>query len=60
MVRIQVSGQDWINMPNMGFGTYEIAPEDTYLAVKEALHSGYRMIDTAEVCKSFNRLLNGI
>lgn len=36
-----------INMPMLGFGVFQIAPEQTEAAVLRALHSGYRLIDTA-------------
>lgn len=34
-------------MPMLGFGVYQIAPEHTETAVINALHNGYRLIDTA-------------
>ena len=34
-------------MPKIGFGTYQIPPEDTERCVAEALKAGYRCIDTA-------------
>lgn len=36
-----------VMMPAVGFGVYQIAPEDTERAVGDALEVGYRMIDTA-------------
>ena len=36
-----------ITMPMLGFGVFQIAPEQTEAAVLRALHSGYRLIDTA-------------
>lgn len=36
-------------MPAIGFGTCWLSPEDTYTAVRHALLSGVRHIDTAEV-----------
>jgi len=35
-------------MPMLGFGVYQIPPDDTERCVKEALKIGYRMIDTAQ------------
>ena len=35
-------------IPVLGFGTYKVAPEDTYDAVSRALEVGYRHIDTAQ------------
>ena len=36
-----------ITMPMLGFGVYQIAPEQTEAAVIGALQNGYRLIDTA-------------
>ncbi len=36
-----------VEMPILGFGVYQIPPEDTERAVSEALEVGYRHIDTA-------------
>ena len=36
-------------IPMLGFGTYKVAPEDTYDAVSRALEVGYRHIDTAQM-----------
>ena len=36
-------------IPVLGFGTYKVAPEDTYDAVSQALEVGYRHIDTAQM-----------
>jgi len=38
-----------VEMPMLGFGVFQIPPEDTARCVKEALKAGYRMIDTAQV-----------
>lgn len=35
------------NMPALGFGTFAIKPEDTRAAVRTAIETGYRLIDTA-------------
>ena len=35
-------------IPQFGFGVFQIEPEDTVEAVVTALHAGYRHIDTAE------------
>ncbi len=34
-------------IPGLGFGTWQVKPEDAYLATKNAIISGYRHIDTA-------------
>lgn len=36
-----------VSMPSLGFGVYQIPPDDTRSAVAEALRVGYRLIDTA-------------
>lgn len=36
-----------IQMPMLGFGTWDISHNDTYAAVRTALEAGYRHIDTA-------------
>jgi diketogulonate reductase-like aldo/keto reductase len=36
-----------VQMPALGFGVFQTAPEDTIAAVTAALENGYRLIDTA-------------
>ncbi|MFJ4786149.1 aldo/keto reductase [Streptomyces sp. NPDC088794] len=36
-----------VEMPVLGFGVYQIPPEDTERAVSDALAAGYRLLDTA-------------
>ena len=36
-----------VMMPAIGFGVYQIPPEETERCVSDALETGYRMIDTA-------------
>ncbi|HXS33484.1 MAG TPA: aldo/keto reductase [Solirubrobacterales bacterium] len=38
---------DGIEIPQLGFGVFQIQPEDTQVAVEVALETGYRHIDTA-------------
>ncbi len=40
---------DGNTIPQLGFGVFQIKPEDTVKAVGEALEIGYRHIDTAEM-----------
>ncbi|MDR2619843.1 MAG: aldo/keto reductase [Propionibacteriaceae bacterium] len=40
---------DGVQIPQLGFGTFKIPPEDTERAVTEALSIGYRHIDTAAI-----------
>lgn len=37
-----------VEMPILGFGVYQIAPEETEKIVSEAINVGYRSIDTAQ------------
>ncbi|MEI4274227.1 aldo/keto reductase [Klenkia sp. LSe6-5] len=38
-----------VEIPQLGFGTYQIEPENTREAVRTALEVGYRHVDTAEM-----------
>jgi 2,5-diketo-D-gluconate reductase A len=38
-----------VEIPQLGFGVYQIEPQDTVEAVRTALEVGYRHIDTAEM-----------
>jgi 2,5-diketo-D-gluconate reductase A len=38
---------DGIEVPQLGFGVFQVPPEETQRAVEEALEAGYRHIDTA-------------
>ena len=40
---------DGNTIPQLGFGVFQIKPDDTADAVKTALEVGYRHIDTAEM-----------
>ena len=37
-----------VKMPMLGFGVYQIAPEDTKRCVRDAISCGYRLLDTAQ------------
>ncbi len=37
-----------MQMPVLGFGTYQIESVNTKKAVKQAINAGYRLIDTAQ------------
>ena len=43
----KVTLNDGNEMPMFGLGVYKASPEETVKAVKFALQSGYRLIDTA-------------
>ena len=38
---------DGVRIPRIGFGTFQIPPDDTQRAVEQALELGYRHVDTA-------------
>jgi 2,5-diketo-D-gluconate reductase A len=40
---------DGVSIPQLGFGVFQVPPEDTEKAVTTALEIGYRHIDTAEM-----------
>jgi 2,5-diketo-D-gluconate reductase A len=42
-----VTLHDGVEIPQLGFGVFQIPPDDTREAVEEALAAGYRHIDTA-------------
>jgi 2,5-diketo-D-gluconate reductase A len=42
-----VALHDGVAIPQLGFGVFQVPPEDTQEVVEEALASGYRHIDTA-------------
>ena len=37
-----------VEMPVMGYGVYQVAPDECERCVSDALRVGYRMIDTAQ------------
>jgi len=39
--------QDGVEIPQLGFGVFQVPPEDTQKVVEQALNTGYRHIDTA-------------
>jgi 2,5-diketo-D-gluconate reductase A len=42
-----LSLNDGVEIPQLGFGVFQIPPEETQVAVEEALAAGYRHVDTA-------------
>ena len=38
-----------VEIPQLGFGVFQVKPEETAQAVQTALEVGYRHIDTAEM-----------
>jgi 2,5-diketo-D-gluconate reductase A len=43
---------DGHRIPQLGFGVFQVAPENTANTVREALDAGYRHIDTAEMYRN--------
>lgn len=37
-----------IEMPQMGYGVYQVSPQECERCVTDALSVGYRMVDTAQ------------
>jgi 2,5-diketo-D-gluconate reductase A len=51
---------DGSKIPQLGFGVFQIEPDDTAGAVKQALDIGYRHIDTAEMYQNEKGVGQGI
>lgn len=48
VVQLRTAGQP-VDMPQLGFGVWEVSPDDVVGAVTKALDVGYRSIDTAKI-----------
>src|SRR5689334_5388842 len=51
---------DGVKIPQLGFGVFQIKPEETAAAVNKALEIGYRHIDTAEMYGNEKQVAQGI
>ncbi|ORB71721.1 aldo/keto reductase [Mycobacterium scrofulaceum] len=51
---------DGVSIPQLGFGVFQIKPDETAAAVKTALEIGYRHIDTAEMYGNEREVGQGI
>lgn len=51
---------DGVEIPQLGFGVFQIKPDETAAAVKTALDIGYRHIDTAEMYGNEKEVRQGI
>ncbi|MGD1238631.1 aldo/keto reductase [Mycobacterium seoulense] len=51
---------DGVRIPQLGFGVFQIKPDQTAAAVKTALEIGYRHIDTAEMYGNEKQVGQGI
>jgi 2,5-diketo-D-gluconate reductase A len=49
-----------VEIPQLGFGVYQVPPEETAKAVQSALEVGYRHIDTAEMYRNEQGVGEGI
>ena len=38
-----------VKMPQLGYGVYQVDPQEGERCVLDAIHVGYRMIDTAQI-----------
>ena len=56
----QIDLNDGNRIPQLGFGVFQIEPEDTARAVRTALEIGYRHIDTAEMYGNEKEVADGI
>lgn len=51
---------DGIEVPQVGFGVFQVPPDDTQRAVEDALAAGYRHIDTAAAYRNERGVAAGI
>jgi len=56
----EITLNDGNTIPQLGFGVFQIEPEDTAEAVEEAIEVGYRHIDTAEMYGNEREVGEGI
>ena len=50
MKKIKLS--NGVEMPQMGYGVYQVSPDECERCVMDAISVGYRMIDTAQAYKN--------
>jgi 2,5-diketo-D-gluconate reductase A len=55
-----VSLSDGVEIPQLGFGVFQVPPEDTQRPVEDALAAGYRHIDTASAYRNERGVAAGI
>jgi 2,5-diketo-D-gluconate reductase A len=51
---------DGVRIPQLGFGVYKVAPDETAAAVRTALEIGYRHVDTATMYHNEQGVARGI
>ena len=49
-----------VQMPLLGYGVYQVNPEECERCVSDAISVGYRMIDTVQIYKNEEGVGNGI
>ena len=49
-----------VQMPLLGYGVYQVNPEECERCVSDAISVGYRMIDTAQIYKNEEGVGNAI
>jgi diketogulonate reductase-like aldo/keto reductase len=55
-----VSLSDGVEIPQLGFGVFQVPPDETQRAVEDALAAGYRHIDTAAAYRNERGVAAGI
>lgn len=55
-----VSLKDGVEIPQVGFGVFQVPPDETQRAVEDALAAGYRHIDTAAAYRNERGVAAGI
>ncbi|MFZ0091750.1 MAG: aldo/keto reductase [Solirubrobacteraceae bacterium] len=55
-----ISLNDGHEIPQLGFGVFQIPPQDTAEAVSQAIEAGYRHIDTAEMYGNERGVADGV
>jgi 2,5-diketo-D-gluconate reductase A len=55
-----VALRDGVRIPQLGFGVYKVAPDETAAAVRTALEVGYRHVDTATMYRNEQAVGRGI
>lgn len=48
-----------VQIPQLGFGAFQVPPEETQRIVEDALEAGYGHIDTAAAYRAHTRTLHG-
>jgi 2,5-diketo-D-gluconate reductase A len=51
---------DGIEIPQLGFGVFQVPPDDTQRAVEDALAAGYRHLDTAAIYRNERGVAAGV